>query len=147
MWRWPDLERLSEGVPLPPVRANFIEGVPEDEPWALPTYPTVQEVLESLTAGKSRRAVKYLRSGLRGLQEFLKTPTVDATLEVLIFGSLVPLAEMAKYYRHYLVGGILPVRTVNRRLGAIRTVLKLTSISRERPLFLKLHTAAPISGL
>ena len=50
MWSWPDLDRLSEGVPLPPVRGNFIDGVPDDEPWALPTYPTAQEILESLMA-------------------------------------------------------------------------------------------------
>ena len=84
-------------------------------------------VLGVLLEGKSPRAEKYIRAGLKDLAGFIRAPGILDAVEAVQVAGFDARMRLVHAYRYHLVRGDLPIPTANRRLSTLRIVLKITS--------------------
>src|SRR5262249_4961022 len=111
---------------------------------ALPSYPLVPcsppagsgldprgaaaRLVEAFLAGRSPQTLRAYRKDLEDFAAFLGVPSVEAIPGALLGGAQGSASESAPRHRADLQGRGLAPATVNRRLAAIRSLVKLARV-------------------
>ena len=87
--------------------------------------PDASRLVEAFLAGRSPRTMAAYRQDLEDFQAFVGAASPAAAAEVLLGAGHGPANETALAYRASLVERGLAAATVNRRLAAVRSLVKL----------------------
>jgi integrase/recombinase XerC len=87
--------------------------------------PTAARLVEVFLAGKSERTLRAYRQHLEDFRVFLKAETLDVAAEVFLGRGHGPAHEVALDYRADLLRRGLTPKTVNCRIGALRSLVKV----------------------
>src|SRR5262249_39346985 len=95
------------------------------EPAALDPRGAAARLVGAFLSGRSPQTLRAYRRDLQDLAAFLGVPGVEAIPGVLLGGGQGAANERALAYRAHLQGRGLAPATVNRRLAAVRSLVKL----------------------
>jgi len=95
---------------------------------ALDAAPAAPRLLAAFLAGRSPQTLRAYRKDLQDFAGFLGVATVEAIPGALLGGGQGAANELALGYRAHLQGRGLAPATVNRRLAAIRSLVKLARV-------------------
>ena len=87
--------------------------------------PTAARLVEVFLAGKSERTLRAYRQHLEDFRVFLKAATLDQAAEIFLGRGHGTAHELALDYRADLLRRGLTPKTVNCRLGALRSLVKV----------------------
>jgi integrase/recombinase XerC len=111
--------------------------VPDDAlnpllPVPLPTEPVTSDpvsaaarLLAAFFAGRSGATLRSYAGDLRDFASFCRSPTPEDAVALLLARGPGPANELALHYKAHIVGRKLAANTVNRRLAALRSLVKL----------------------
>jgi integrase/recombinase XerC len=101
-----------------------------------PTATSVQthELLRAFLSGRSPRTLKAYSQDLADFKAFTKTRTTEDAARVLLSQGHGKANLLLLEYRTHLVGRGLQSATVNRRLAAVRSLVKLAKTLGRIPL-------------
>ncbi len=110
---------MTETAPVPPpetARSTALTVHARQTPTAL---------IDSFLAGRNEQTLRAYRQDLEGFRAFVGAESLDAAAALLLSRSLGEANELALRYRASLVEQNLAAATVNRRLAALRSLVKL----------------------
>lgn len=87
--------------------------------------PTAARLVEVFLAGRSERTLAAYRQHLEDFRSFLKAATLEQATEAFLGRGHGPAHEVALDYRADLLSRGLTPKTVNCRLGALRSLVKV----------------------
>src|SRR5262245_39414133 len=97
-------------------------------PTALDPHGPAGRLIGAFLSGRSPQTLRAYRKDLEDLAAFLRVPDVEAIPGVLLAAGQGAANERALAYRAHLQGRGLAPATVNRRLAAVRSLVKLTRV-------------------
>lgn len=88
----------------------------------------VSRLLEAFLSGRSPETIKAYRQDLHDFRAFLNLPTAEAAAERLLAAGPGDANALALAYKAALFGRALAPATINRRLAALRSVVRLARV-------------------
>ena len=87
--------------------------------------PTPQILIASFLRGRSKTTIQAYRKDLKDFQKFLNTSSIDEATNILLSHGHGHANNIALAYKTHLIARDLQAATVNRRLAALRSLVKL----------------------
>ncbi len=82
-------------------------------------------LIQSFLSGRNQKTIKAYRQDLEDFRQFLKASTVDEAAQILLSNGHGQANALALAYKTNLIDRGLQAATVNRRLAALRSLVKL----------------------
>lgn len=96
--------------------------------WSLTTTPRVDRLVAAFLEGRNPRTIDAYRQDLEDFRAFLRVPTTDDAARLLLGSGQGSANETALAYRTDLLSRTLAPATINRRLAAVRSLVKLARL-------------------
>jgi integrase len=104
---------------------NFYAPVPVSAGAALDLTSPAVRLLAAFLAGRKAETIKAYRADLEDFRVFVQAPTLTEAAELLLARGQGEANAMALAYRSHLMERNLAAITINRRLTALRSMIKL----------------------
>ncbi len=92
---------------------------------SLPILPTIKPLLAAFLSGRNPQTLRAYQLDLKFFQSFVQASTFEEAASLLLSQSQGAANALVLSYRHSLVEKKLAPATINRRLAALRSLIKL----------------------
>lgn len=92
-------------------------------PKTIPLTPT--HLIESFLSGRNKKTIQAYRQDLEDFKTFLNAATLDEAAKIILSSSHGQANALALSYKAYLIDRGLQAATINRKLAALRSLVKL----------------------
>jgi integrase/recombinase XerC len=99
--------------------------VPVSSSATLDSSSAASRLLAAFFSGRKAETIKAYQADLEDFRAFAKSPTLEQAAQLLLASSLGQANALVLDYKAYLLGRQLTPATINRRLAAIRSLVKL----------------------
>src|SRR5215831_5084215 len=107
----------SEYLPIPVLPAGAID-----------PSSAASRLLAAFFGGRKTETIKAYQADLEGFRVFVKTSTLEEAARLLLGSNLGQANALVLDYKAHLLGRQLTPATINRRLAALRSLVKLARI-------------------